>query len=82
MSDLSPTPLVVDIARRLKTHGEFVMHVEATGWRSGQLQAVVDVGWAARQAGLMLARTVRVTTVRRDGARDTYTVTAQLLADR
>jgi hypothetical protein len=82
MSDLSPTPLVVDIARRLETHGEFVMHVEATGWRSGQLQAVVDVGWAARQAGMMLARSVRVTTVRRDGAQHTYTVTAQLLADR
>jgi hypothetical protein len=82
MSEISPTPLVVDIARRLEKHGEFVMHVEATGWRSGQLQAVVDVGWAARQAGLMLERTVRVTTVRRNDAQHTYTVTAELVAER
>ena len=77
MSELAPTPLVVDIARRLKTHGEFVMHVEASGWPSGQVQAVVDVGWAARQAGLMLERPVRVA-VRRSDAQNTYTVTAEL----
>ena len=78
MSELSPTPLVVDIARRLESHGEFVMHVEATGWRSGQLQAVVDVGWAARQAGVMLERPVRVA-VQRSAAQNIYTVTAELV---
>ncbi|HET6167378.1 MAG TPA: hypothetical protein VFE07_11175 [Marmoricola sp.] len=74
----TPAPLVVEIARRLASHGEFVMHVEATGWRSGQLQAVVDVGWAARQAGVMLERPVRVD-VRRSDALNTYTVTAELV---
>jgi hypothetical protein len=79
MSELSPTPLVVDIARRLQADGSFVMRVEAGGWRSGQLQAVVDVSWAARQAGLLLDRPVQVTTTRIKEASDTYTVTAELI---
>lgn len=76
---MSPTPLVVDIARRLQTDGRFVMHVEPGGWRSGQLQAVVDVSWAARQAGKMLDRPVTVTTTRMTDSSDTFTVTAEVL---
>ena len=79
MSDLSPTPLVVDIARRLQADGSFVMHVEPHGWRSGQLQAVVDVSWAARQAGQLLDHPVRVTTTRVIETSDTYTVTVELV---
>ena len=79
MPDLSPTPFVVDIARRLKAEGRFVMHVEPNGWRRGQLQAVVDVSWAARQAGRMLDRSVRVTTTRMNDTSETYTVTAEVV---
>ena len=79
MFQLSPTPLVVDIARRLQTDGSFVMEVGPGGWRSGQLQAVVDINWAARQAGQLLDRSVRVTTVRLAEAANTYTVTAELV---
>ena len=79
MADLSPTPFVVDIARRLKADGRFVMQVEPHGWRRGQLQAVVDVSWAARQAGRMLDRSVRVTTTRTADKADTYTVTAEVI---
>lgn len=81
MPDLSPTPLVVDIARRLQTDGWFVMHVEPEGWRSGQLQAVVDISWAARQAGRLIDRQVEVTTARVAETSGTFTVTA-VLADR
>jgi hypothetical protein len=77
--DLSPTPLVVDIARRLQADGRFVMRVEPHGWRRGQLQAVVDVSWAARQAGRMLDRSVRVTTTRATDTSDIYTVTAEVV---
>jgi hypothetical protein len=52
------------------------MRVEPNGWRRGQLQAVVDVSWAARQAGRMLDRSVRVTTTRMNDNSETYTVTA------
>jgi hypothetical protein len=77
--DLStPTPLVVDIARRLKSDGWFVMHVEPEGWRSGQLQAVVDISWAARQAGRLIDRRVEVTTTRVAETSGTFTVTAVL----
>lgn len=79
MTALSPTPFVVDIARRLKAEGRFVMHVEPHGWRRGQLQAVVDVNWAARQAGHVLDQSVRVTTTRAGDAGDTYTVLAEVV---
>ena len=81
MPELYPTPLVVDIARRLKTDGWFVMHVEPEGWRSGQLQAVVDISWAARQAARLLDRHVEVTTTRVAENSGTFTVRA-VLADR
>jgi len=77
--NISPTPLVVDIARRLQLDGTFVMHVGPGQWRSGQLQAVVDVSWAAKLAGQLLDRDVRVTTTRVPEVNDTYTVVAQLV---
>lgn len=79
MADMSPTPFVVDIARRLRADGRFVMRVEPNGWQCGQLQAVVDVGWAARQAGRILDRSVRLTTTRGTDGTDTYTVTAEVV---
>lgn len=79
MAESSPTPLVMDIARRLKADGRFVMRIEPDGWPHGPLQAVVDVGWAARQAGRLLDRAVQLNTTRaRDGA-GTYTVTAAVV---
>jgi len=79
MSEPSSTPFVVEIARRLKADGRFVMRVEPNGWRHGQLQAVVDVGWAAEQAGRIVDRPVRLTTIRGAGGADTYTVTAEVV---
>jgi hypothetical protein len=73
------TPFVLDIARRLKADGRFVMRVEPDGWRSGQLQAVVDVGWAALQAGSILDRSVRLSTTHGADGANTYTVTAELV---
>jgi hypothetical protein len=79
MTELSPTPFVVDIARRLKADGRFVMRVEPHGWRCGQLQAVVEVSSAALQAGDILDRPVRLTTALEANGVDTYTVTAELV---
>jgi len=79
VSDIAPTPLVVDIARRLQADGSFVMQVGPGGWRAGQLQAVVDVSWAARLAGQLLDRNVRVTTTRLAEVSNTYTVVAELV---
>ena len=79
MAETSPTPFVMEIARRLKAEGRFVMRVEPHGWRRGQLQAVVDVGWAARQAGRMLDRTVRLSTSRDGDGAGTYTVVAEVV---
>lgn len=59
--DVSSNPLVVDIARRLVADGRFV-----TELHTDHLQTVVDVGWAARQAGQLLGRPVTVATSRRD----------------
>jgi hypothetical protein len=69
----------MDIARRLEADGRFVMHVEPHGWQRGQLQAVVDVSWAARQAGHMLDRSVRLTTSRASDGGGTYTVVAEVI---
>jgi hypothetical protein len=80
MSESAPTPLVLDIARRLQADGRFIMRVEPHGWEHGQLQAVVDVGWAASQAGRMLERSVRLTTSRAGEGPGTYTVVAELVA--
>jgi hypothetical protein len=73
------TPIVLDIARRLKADGRFVMRVEPNGWPSGQLQAVVDIGWAALQAGSILDRSVRLTTTQGVDGANTYTVTAEVV---
>jgi hypothetical protein len=55
--------LVADITRRLLDDGAFVLHVDTGEFGTAHLQAIVDVGWAARQAGRLLDRAVRVTTV-------------------
>jgi len=60
----STNPLVPEIARHLVTDGRYVRHLGPAEFGTGQLQAVVDIGWAARQAGQLLDRPVRVTTVR------------------
>jgi hypothetical protein len=60
--DQAPNPLVADIARRLLDDGAFVVHVETGEFGTAHLQAIVDVGWAARQVGRLLDRSVRVTT--------------------
>jgi hypothetical protein len=70
--DVSSNPLVVDIARRLVADGRFV-----TQLRTDNLQSVVDVGWAARQAGQLLGRPVRVETTRGEDPGSGLTVTAE-----
>jgi hypothetical protein len=62
----SPDPLVVDIARRLQNDGAFVLHLDTGEFGTGHIQTVVDIGWAARQAGQLLDRAVRVTTTETD----------------
>jgi hypothetical protein len=74
MGDISPNPLVVDIARGLVAEGRHVTHLE-----SGNLQALVDAGWAARQAGQLLGRAVRVTTTHTDEPGGGLVVTAALV---
>lgn len=66
--------LVREIAVRLVEEGRYVAHLETP-----QLQEVVDVGWAARQAGQHLGRQVRVTTSRSQELDGRLTVTAVLL---
>lgn len=65
MSD-TPTTLVAEIARSLRADGSFVAHLDAADFGTGHLQAVVDIGWAARRAGRLLDRHVRVVTERAD----------------
>jgi hypothetical protein len=55
-------PLVADIARCLVEEGAFVVRVDTGEFGTAHLQAVVDVGWAARRAGQLLERSVRITT--------------------
>ena len=81
MPQTSTSPLVVDIARRLLTDGRFEMRLETGEFRTGHLQAVVDVGWAARKAGRLLGRPVRVTTSRIDEPGAPLVVTAVLVDD-
>jgi hypothetical protein len=61
-----PATLVEAIARSLRAEGSFVAHLDAGDFGTGQLQAVVDVAWAARRAGRLLDRPVRVSTERAD----------------
>ena len=67
MPDISTDPLVLDIARSLQADGYFVAHLDTGEFGTGHLQAVVDVGWAARQAGQLLDRPIRISTDRPDG---------------
>jgi hypothetical protein len=71
---MSPDELVREIADRLIEEGRYVAHLE-----SPQLQEVIDVGWAARQAGQHLGRPVRVSTSRSQDPGGRLTVTAVLL---
>jgi hypothetical protein len=71
---MSPADLVQEIAESLAEEGRYVAHLE-----SPQLQDVVDVGWAARQAGQHLGRPVRVTTSRSQNLDGRLTVTAVLV---
>mgnify|MGYP001115999606 CR=1 FL=1 len=52
---------VQEIARVLLAEGRYETRLE-----TGNLQALVDAGWAARQAGQLLGRPVRVETSRPD----------------
>lgn len=74
---MSPDELVRDIAEHLAEHGRYVAHLE-----SPQLQQIVDVGWAARQAGQQLGRQVRVSTSRSQDLDGRLTVTAVVLDPR
>jgi hypothetical protein len=75
--DVSSNPLVVDIARRLVADGRFVTRLD-----TGHLQSVVDVGWAARQAGQLLGRPVRVETRRGEEPGAGLIVTAEFADER
>jgi hypothetical protein len=71
---------VLEIARSLRAEGEFVMLLAAGEYGTRHLQAVVDVGWAARQAGRLLERPVRVAT-RQSEQHGGLVVTAEILDD-
>jgi hypothetical protein len=71
MGDISTNPKVVEIARGLVSEGRHVTRVQ-----TGNRQAVVDAGWAARQAGQLLGRPVLVTTTLTDEAGGGLVVTA------
>ena len=73
MGDISTDPRVLEIVRGLVADGRHVMRLT-----SGSRQAVVDAGWAARQAGQLLGRPVRVTTTRADEPDGGLVVTAVL----
>jgi hypothetical protein len=74
MGDTMTDPQVADIARCLVTYGRCDVQVG-----TGNLQAVVDAGWAARKAGQLLGRPVRVITTRTGYPPDALVVTVTLL---
>jgi hypothetical protein len=76
MGDISTSPMVIEIARGLVAEGRHETRVEL-----GNRQALVDAGWAARQAGQLLGRRVRVTTSRSTEPDGAFIVTV-VLADR
>ena len=76
MGDRSNHDRVRDIARGLVAEGRYEIRLER-----GNLQAVVDAGWAARQAGQLLDRTVRVTTSRDEQPDGGLVVTVVLVED-
>jgi len=77
--DVTTNPLVVDIARGLLADGRFVIRVQTGKFETGHLQAVVDIGWAARQAGQLIGKSVRITTSRADEAGAPLVLTAVLV---
>ena len=76
MGERSADPRVLEIARGLVAEGRFDIRLE-----TGNLQAVVDAGWAARQAGQLLGRQVRVATKRSDEPGGGLVVIARLAED-
>lgn len=65
---------VREIARVLLAEGRYETRLE-----TGNLQALVDAGWAARQAGQLLGRSVRVETSRPDAPAGGLVVVAELV---
>ncbi len=76
MGDSATNPLAAEIARSLAAEGRFTIRLE-----TGNLQAVVDARWAARQAGRMLGRRLRITTSRLEEPGSGLLVTAVLADD-
>lgn len=76
MGGVRDNPVVLEIASGLAAKGRYVTRVE-----TGDRQAVVDAGWAARQAGQLLGRPVHVTTAFDEVSGQGLIVTAEL-ADR
>jgi hypothetical protein len=74
MGDKATDPQVEEIARVLLAEGRYVTRLE-----TGNLQALVDAGWAARQAGQLLGRLVRVETSRPDEPAGGLVVVAELV---
>jgi hypothetical protein len=74
MGDVATTPAVLEIARGLVAEGRHERRVEL-----GNRQALVDAGWAARQAGQLLGRRVRVTTGRSPESDGAFIVTVVLV---
>lgn len=67
-------PRTEEIARGLLNDGHFEMRLETEN-----LQAVVDAGWAARRAGQLLGRQVRIATSRPEELDGGLVVTAMLV---
>jgi hypothetical protein len=79
MGDYTTDTLVEDIARRLLADGRFDLHLDTGRYDTGHLQAVVDVRFAARKAGRMLGRPVRISTSRADEPGAPLVVTAEII---
>src|SRR3954454_25398157 len=76
MGDIATNPMATEIVRRLADEGRFTIRLE-----TGNLQAVVDARWAARQAGQILGRRLKITTTRVDEPGGGLLVTAVLGTD-
>jgi hypothetical protein len=79
MGDHMTDTLVTDIARRLLTDGRYDMHLDTGRYDTGHLQAVVDVRFAARKAGRLIGRPVRITTSRAPEPDAPLVITAELV---
>jgi hypothetical protein len=74
MGGTTTDPRVTEIARVLLAEGRYETRLE-----TGNLQALVDASWAARQAGQLLGRAVRVETSRPDEPAGDLVVVAELV---